>query len=124
MEPNGVWSLGKNARLSIALAEVPRETFELIFDLSTYTGLGFHRGTQTVRVLVKDRPLATWVFTTDAPPPETRIAISPALLDSAGILDIAFEIEPPMSPKKLGIANDDRELGITLRSSRIDLTAR
>jgi hypothetical protein len=124
MESGHVWSLGKDARLSIAIADMPRGNLDLTFDLSTYTGIGFYQATQTVRVLVKGRLLATWAFTTGAPLPDTRIGLGPDLLEPNGVLDVEFEIDPPMNPKKLGLANDDRELGISLRSLRIDLTGK
>jgi hypothetical protein len=112
----GVWSLGTEARLSIPSAGFRGMDGELVFDLSTYVGLGFHRGTQTVQAKVKDRLLATWTFATGLPAPDTRIVVPASFLDPSGVLDITLEINPPMNPHKLGLAPDDRDLGISLRA--------
>jgi hypothetical protein len=120
MEANGVWSLEKEARLSIPTVGLPNTDLGLSFDLSTYAGLGFARGTQIVRAFLNDRPMASWTFTTGLAAPETRFRVPPELVNASGMLEIKFEIEPPMNPKKLGIANDDRDLGISLRSVKIE----
>jgi hypothetical protein len=52
--------------------------------------------------------------------PDTRIAVPPGLVDASGKLDVRFEIDPPLNPQKLGAANDNRELGVTLRSVKIE----
>jgi hypothetical protein len=120
MEAGGVWSLGREARLSIATVGLAKANYALAFDLSTYAGMGFTQGTQTVRVFVNGHPTATWTFTTGLPAPDTRFIVRPELIDASGVLNVAFEVEPTMNPKALGIANDDRDLGITLRSVRIE----
>jgi hypothetical protein len=119
-EALGVWSSGGQARLSLATAQVPKLGVEIAFDLSTYTGLGFYSGMQSVKVVVNDRELAKWNFKSGSPAPDARIVIPPELVDSSGSLDITFEIDPPLNPHKLGISADDRDLGVSLRSARIE----
>jgi hypothetical protein len=119
-EPQGVWTLGNEARLSIKTAGARARASALWFDLSPYAGMGFTRGTQTVRVYLNDRPTAIWTFTTGATAPDTHITLPPDLVDAPGKLDIRFEIDPPLNPKALGIANDNRDLGVSLRSVRLE----
>lgn len=119
-EPGGVWTYGREARLSIRAGGPSGAVSALVFDLSTYTGMGFARGTQTIKVYLNDQLAATWAFTSGVTPPWTRVAVPPGLTDPTGRLDIRFEIDPPLNPKTLGIANEDRDLGVTLRSVRIE----
>jgi len=120
VETRGVWSSSTQARLSIATAGLPRTRLELAFDLSTYTGMGFYHGTQTVHVSLNDRPMASWTFGPGLPAPDTRLVVPEDLVNSSATLEVAFEIDRPMNPKKLGVANDDRELGITLRAIKLN----
>jgi hypothetical protein len=84
------------------------------FDVSSYSGMGYYRGKQEISVRVKDRVIATWVFTSDGPLPDTRIMIPPDLWDPDGRVRITFVVDAPISPAKEGLAPDSRALGIYL----------
>jgi hypothetical protein len=119
-EAGGVWSLGAEARLSVTTTTEPGTLSGISFDLSTYTGLGFATGTQTVRAYLNGRPMAIWTFTRGQAAPDTRISIPPDVVDASGVLNLRFEIDPPMNPSQLKTANDNRDLGINLKSLRIE----
>jgi hypothetical protein len=122
VEAQGVWSDGNEARFSIVVGGSGSAVSLLTFDMATVTSVGLAQGTQTVRAYINDRLMATWKFTAGSEPPYTAISIPAELRDPAGHFAIRFEIDRPITAQTLpGFANDSRELGVNLRSIKVDV---
>ncbi|CAN5252648.1 hypothetical protein BH10PSE9_BH10PSE9_03640 [soil metagenome] len=122
-ESVGVWSAAGEALISIPSAIAPSRPVIAVFDLSTFAGLGFYQGTQTVRVVARGQQLATWRTEPGSPPLDGRLVIPPELREPDGRINLTFRIDPPLNPKKLGLSVDDRNLGVFVRSLKLDEAA-
>jgi hypothetical protein len=65
-------------------------------------------------VSADDIVLGQWTFAPDAPAPDTRLLIPRDAWKQDGGLRLDFNIDAPLSPAKLGLSADARELGLLL----------
>ena len=126
-EPTATWSDGGIAVIDLPLEGPPPPKLRLHIDASSYTGLGYYTGLQTIRLRVNGRVAAVWEFRPGgAALPPVEITASdwspPQGSQERHMLDLEFEINPPFQPKRLGIAADERELGLLLRSILLEPT--
>jgi len=111
---NGVWNTAKQAVVAVQTSGLPPGDIEATFKLTSFTGLGFHPATQTVRVMVQGEELAKWSFGYRLPVTEQRVIV-PERLRGENAMRFTFETSPMLNPKTLGINADDREYGIYLQ---------
>jgi hypothetical protein len=113
-EATGSWTIDRTASMDLPVAGLPAGDLQLVFDASSYAGMGFYDAPQTVDVAVNGHPLASWHFG-----PQLRAAtpITVPAKDWVGANDltISFQIDPPYQPKLVGTAPDTRNLGLFLR---------
>jgi hypothetical protein len=115
-EAGGVWTLGIGARLTVPTKGWPDGDVKAMFSASSYVGLGFHEGVQTIHAFIDGEKVAQWVFTTGKTPDEISLIIPSKARANGRTVDIDLEIDPPANPKVLGKGMDDRDLGLSLRS--------
>jgi hypothetical protein len=113
-EATGTWTIDRTASLVLPIAGLPPGDLQLVFDASSYAGMGFYNAPQTVNVAVNGHPAAAWHFA-----PQFRFA-TPIIVPAkdwvgADAITITFQIDPPYQPKLLGTAPDTRNLGLFLR---------
>ena len=105
IEPWGVWSNGRIARLDLPVPVVGgRHRLEI-----TLIGFSPH-DRQSVAISLNGKPAGRY-FVSSKRPSTLALAI-PA--DAAGDLTISFRIKHPASPSFLNLGNDQRRLGIGL----------
>lgn len=118
-EAQGVWSATAHPTVHLRLDGGVSGAMALKFDMDTLTSLNFAPGAQIVRVSVNDASQRIWSFEAGKEQPQPLVLQVPADPGSQA-LKIAFEIDRPMQPSKLGIGADERELGVFLRSITIE----
>ncbi len=106
----GIWTTGESARILLPLPERGANTIDLVFnalvgDAHPYQEIELSlAGNRIVQRLAK--PLGNKVE-----------VIIPKSVESAGYVELIIKVNRPMSPRSLGIANDDRRLGVGLVSA-------
>lgn len=106
----GIWTTGESARILLPLPERGAHTIDLVFnalvgDAHPYQEIELSlAGNRIVQRLAK--PLGNKVE-----------VIIPKSVESAGYVELIIKVNRPMSPRSLGIANDDRRLGVGLVSA-------
>jgi hypothetical protein len=117
LEPGAVWSKGRLSHIRLPRAILPPGSLRLALDLTSYTGMGFRNGTQTLRASVDGVRVGEWKFVTFVNPPEVSFVLPAGAGAGAGTLDLMLEVDAPQNPRALGIdPNDERELGVLLRA--------
>ena len=128
-EPWGTWILGHDAQLLIPLPKAKgirggvREEgrnfpHELVLQVRPFINTTHPQLRASYQVNGSKNQTMKWNMATAsglAPSNVVRIAISSADLEK-GYLDIALHIDNPISPKTLGIGQDERVLGLGLES--------
>jgi len=71
--------------------------------------------TQNVNLKVAGQTLVTWNFTMAKVPPQMAVNIPENLFQNSQFLELEFEVTPIANSKKLGINQDDRNLGVFLK---------
>jgi len=111
VEGDFVWSVGPEAQLDI---QVPAGSKKISIDLASFVP---GNKTQQVKISVDGIFESSVVF--NALENRQSITIDLGVSHSENRL-ITFGISEPLSPKKLGLSNDTRELGVALYGFRID----
>jgi len=111
-EPWGVWSNGPQPRLWLRLAAQPQTDLTMTFRAQAFPVDG-----QGITVLLAGQPVARMVLRGE--PSEHAVRL-PARLLAGTVLDLTFKVDRPQSPAALSGADDVRQLGIGLRSVRLD----
>lgn len=128
-EPWGTWILGHDAHLLIPLPKakeirggIGEESrnlpHELVLQVRPFINTNHPQLRATYQVNGSKNQTIEWNIASSsgsAPSNVLRIAISSADLEK-GYLDIALHIDNPISPKTLGIGQDERVLGLGLES--------
>ena len=111
-EPWGTWSDGPEAHIVFRSDAPPNAP--LSFSIRAHGLLPRSRDSQQVQVLVDGKPSAVWEIPAGADH-EYSVPIPPRNSDHQ-ITDVELRIQQPVTPKELGLGNDDRRLGIALAS--------
>jgi len=117
VEASGTWTNSYEAVVSIPASVIGAEISSLALDINTYTGMGFTRGQQVIHISGAGFPSQSLAF-------ETGHQLSPVVLTlsnhrSDSPIDIRFRIENPIRPSSIGLGQDTRDLGVFLRSIRL-----
>jgi hypothetical protein len=115
LESTSTWSKGGESHIRIPRRLLPPGPLHMVLDAGSFTSLGFAPGLQQMAASVNGVPVGKWDYLPGANP---DIALDlPAAAQAAEVLDLRFDIGPPMNPKRLGLdGGDDRELGLQLRA--------
>jgi hypothetical protein len=107
IEDWGMWSNGGYAEIDLPLP-APGESLEVT--LRARAVVTTDRPLQQVDVLLNGRPFTTWAFSTDSPQDLTLLVAA----FPEGRAVIGFLVRDPVSPRALGLGDDDRLLGLGL----------
>ncbi|MGA9823570.1 MAG: glycosyltransferase family 4 protein [Methylocystis sp.] len=108
-EEVGIWSIGDCSVVKLNMMEASRD-WRFVFDLRAFAN---DRHSQTTSVLVNDREVDSWCFNTEAR--EQRV-VRAQFKEPTNSLEIKFIHHAPNSPRRVGISEDARELGVFLYS--------
>jgi hypothetical protein len=112
LEPSHVWSEGRDARLSIQLA--PNFSGVIALDLAAFVPRPDY-----VQEVTIDAGQATKSVTFSQAEQRKRIEV-PLRADANGRLVVSLHIARPISPKKAGLSDDGRKLGVALYGLKIE----
>jgi hypothetical protein len=116
-DEEGLWTQGSRSELALALEGVGEGAYLLALGLSSVC-VGSDAPLR-VGALVNGAPMATRDFTEDDPNRTWHIEL-PAHVVAAGEADLTLVVEEPRTPRAIGwSADDDRPLGILLRSVKL-----
>ncbi len=118
----GVWSLGKEAVLSLPLHMAGPDgnvLKNLRLELETKGFLSGSPASQQVDVYWGARFLASWSYSAKRPLQKDVLFFDGEALASAKDLTLRFLIKKPLSPQQLGMSADARKLGFGLISANI-----
>jgi hypothetical protein len=119
-EPWGVWSMGNSASVRIDTREMMLGNDGLTLQLQATGYVNPSHPRQTVRMSVNSGPVQSVEFRyPDQASRTIDIAVDSRTLASSGLLDIEFQIPDAVSPRSLGSGNDDRLLGIGLKTAQV-----
>ena len=106
----GIWTTGESARILLPLPEQGANSVDLVFNAF----IGGSHPYQEIELLLADRRIVQR-FTK---PFGNKVVVTiPESLKSVGYIEISIKVSKPISPLSLGIANDDRRLGVGLVSA-------
>jgi hypothetical protein len=111
----GVWTEGSRSELALALAGIPERDYALALSLGSIC-VGPDASLR-VEALVNDELAAARDF--GYGDPEWRIEL-PAHVPGDGEIDLTLMVEEPSSPLVLGWSEDDRRLGILVRTVTLE----
>jgi hypothetical protein len=111
----GIWTEGCRAELALALEGI--ENSDFVLSLSLGSVCVAPDATLRVEALLNGERAAVRELGNGEP--EWRIE-SPAPVPPGGEVDLTLRIEEPNSPRELGWSDDDRRLGIFLRTLRLE----
>ena len=112
----GVWSDGPEAKLLLPLASSGDPGIALEITTGAFVAAG--HPTLTVTVTAAGETLAVWDFTRESSVRTMVLDIPRRLVSPAGLL-LAFQIATPASPRRLGLHEDGRLLGLGLHRIRV-----
>ena len=106
----GTWSTGRKSELIFGIPDITED-----LKLTVVATAFVHQRTpaKEFRVMVNDRPLASWFFVLTELPAKRSIVIPKDLLTGASLLRIAFVPNVVETPAKIGIV-DARPIGLGL----------
>jgi hypothetical protein len=112
-EKAGIWSRDRTAVLHLPVAVSARD-LRVRLTLGSYTGLGFYDSTTDVQVRAGSRLVAERQDGFRSPMPPIEFAVNRDDVTADGNLTISIGVDRTYNPRQLGIAPDDRELGVHL----------
>lgn len=116
-DPDGAWTDGPEARLVVALAEIPRSGLRLAVFARPFVAANRVR----VDVRINERAVARWRFTpADGAHAWHVVDVAAAVARSVGPLELAFVVRWPQVPMLLGLPADRRRLGLFVSEIRFD----
>lgn len=111
----GRWSDGKVSKF--VFKELPQKNLVIEFDVKPF--LWGDMIQQDVIITDKNQnELAKWSFGKGKSLPDTNLSIPANLVDD-GVLELNFNYLTPISPKELGMNNDERKLGLGFSSVKV-----
>lgn len=106
----GIWTTGESARILLPLPEHGAKTIDLVFNAF----LGDGHPYQEIELSLAGNRIVQRL----AKPIGNKIEITiPKSVESVGYVELIVKVNKPISPRSLGIANDDRRLGVGLVSA-------
>jgi len=116
LEAWGIWSDGNYSDLLIKFKHPI--SFNINMDMHAYTPQEYPR--QSVDLLINGKILQRLLFTQDDSYKNISITVSKEDFRLNGYVNIGFKINNPVSPRKLGISRDGRNLGVGLHGLKIE----
>jgi len=105
------WTMGSESSLILSLKDIPEKIF-LTMDANAFTGPGLD--SQILQIIINNKELSDPIFM-DNQIQNITIEVPSGYLIS-GTNTITFNLPNATSPKSLGISEDDRSLGIAVRT--------
>ena len=112
-EEVGIWSIGDCSVVKLTMTEESRD-WRFVFDLRAFAN---DRHSQATSVLINDREVDYWRFNTEA---RERRVVSARFNEPTNSLEIKFIHHAPNSPRRVGLGDDARELGVFLYSLMVE----
>ncbi len=116
-EPDGCWIAGRQALLQLPLAEPASSS--LILDLAADGFIGSARPSQRLSVSVNGAGAAELVLEHGSSVQQEPIILPRSAVLGRERLDLTLRAPDAASPARLGVADDDRQLGVFLRRARL-----
>lgn len=116
-EPEGRWIAGREARLQLPLADAPSGT--LVLELTADGYLPDRRPRQRVEVVVNGNRVARLQIAVGAALEDEPIVLPRAAIVGVASLDLVVRAPDAISQAALGLADDDRAIGVFLRRLRL-----
>ncbi|MFO1434311.1 MAG: DUF6311 domain-containing protein [Candidatus Competibacteraceae bacterium] len=113
-EPWGRWTEGNEISLYFLLGQPSQKDLEILLNGGPYTNA--KHPTLNVDVIANDTAVAHWNLQYGYPSPDLRAKIPEAVAKASPLLMIKLHIHNPESPKNLGFGDDQRLLGLGIRS--------
>jgi hypothetical protein len=115
----GRWSDRKTVRFGLKFLSLNKKSENVVLKVNGHPFINDKHRTQKIDVLVNGEKISTWNFEYGNPGPDTTILIPIAKLQNTKICELKFEIEKPMSLKRLGMGDDPRKLGFGFESIEV-----
>lgn len=112
-ERTGVWSRDRTAVLHLPVAVSVRD-LRIRLTMSSYPGLGFYDSGTDIQVRAGSRLVAQRHDGFRSPMAPIEFAVNRDDVTSDGSLTIAIGVDRTYNPRQLGVAPDDRDLGVHL----------
>ena len=106
----GIWTTGESARIVLPLPEQGANTIDFVFNAFVADGHPY----QEIEVSIAGHQIVQRLAKSLGNKVEITI---PKSVESVGYIDLTIKVNKPISPKSLGLANDDRRLGVGLVSA-------
>lgn len=106
----GIWTTGESARILLPLPEHGASTIDLVFNAF----VGDAHPYQEIELSLAGNRIVQRFAKSLGNKVEVTI---PKSVESVGYVELIIKVNKPMSPRSLGIANDDRRLGVGLVSA-------
>ena len=106
----GIWTTGESARILLPLPELGANTIDLVFNAF----VGDAHPYQEIELSLAGHRIVQRFAKSLGNKVEVTI---PKSVESVGYVELIIKVNKPMSPRSLGIANDDRRLGVGLVSA-------
>jgi hypothetical protein len=117
LEPTGVWTVERSARLALRLANGGRTDLELVLEVVPFTT--DKHPTLAAEVWANGQRVAQEVFRYEQPHQTMRIPLALDPADDDAGMDLELRLRDPARPLDLGVGSDPRRLGLCLRSLAI-----
>lgn len=118
-ELNGMWSSQPVAHLSIPYSLLKDGDKTLRFEMSTLVSMGARGEMQTVSVQVQNQTLGEWTFSNTEIPKDMLIVVPEHLRNLTKGIDLNLVVSKVLSPAKLKMNQDSRDLGVYLHAIEI-----
>jgi hypothetical protein len=121
-EAMGVWGRGRLSSLTLTGAGWGQKTVRLDLHVSTYAGMGFTQGDQTLTVKAHGAILGRQVLHAGMPDQVMALTLPVGSRDGPDKVQLDLETDPPLTPAQVGGAKGDtRSLGVYLRSLQVQV---
>ncbi|MGH9551332.1 MAG: hypothetical protein ACRD3W_18250, partial [Terriglobales bacterium] len=117
-ERTGVWSRNRTATLRLPV-DNSAQGVRVRLTLQTYTGLGFYDATTEVQVRAGNRVVAERHDAFRSAMPPIEFAIGRDDISADGTVALTIGVDRTYNPHRLGVAQDDRDLGIHLETLEV-----
>jgi hypothetical protein len=114
---DGCWIAGRQARLQLPLAAPASGS--LVLDLTADGFLTAERPSQRLGVAVNGCDVAELRIDHDAKPHDEPIVLPRAAVAGRELLDLVLRAPDAISPARLGLDDDDRQVGVFVRGMRL-----
>lgn len=111
----GRWTIEE--KVDIIFYSPVKKDLEVTFNVNPF--LPEKMENQRIDVYSRGEKLATWNYRLENPFPNTTIVVKKELIKNNGKVNLEFLIKSPISPKELGLSDDNRKLGLGFKSVTI-----